>query len=183
MTSTTCSTASSPRRCAAGPRQAAPRRSRRVDWAPLADVSETDGEYLIKAELPEVRKEDVSITVQDGVLTLSGERKQEKREDSEKVHRIERYYGSFARRFALPENADEQGIRAESRDGVIVIHIPKQHGRRAAAAADPDPVSRPGPRIAGGRRKAPSPPCAHAAVGRAPIIRASPFPRREAARP
>ena len=96
------------------------------DWAPAADVSETDGEYLIKAELPEVRKEDVSITVQDGVLTLAGERKQEKVEEQEKLHRIERFYGSFARRFALPENADEQGIRAESRDGVIVIHIPKQ---------------------------------------------------------
>jgi HSP20 family protein len=96
------------------------------DWAPAADVSETEGEYLIKADLPEVRKEDVSITVQDGVLTLSGERRQEKREDTEKVHRVERAYGSFARRFALPENADEQGIRAESRDGVILIHIPKQ---------------------------------------------------------
>ena len=96
------------------------------EWAPAADVSETDGEYLIKAELPEVRKEDVSITVQDGVLTLAGERKQEKVEEQEKVHRVERFYGSFARRFALPENADEQGIHAESRDGVIVIHIPKQ---------------------------------------------------------
>ena len=96
------------------------------EWAPAADVSETDGEYVIKAELPEVRKEDVSITVQDGVLTLAGERKQEKVEEQEKVHRVERFYGSFARRFALPENADEQGIRAESRDGVIVIHIPKQ---------------------------------------------------------
>jgi HSP20 family protein len=96
------------------------------EWAPLADVSETDDEYVIKAELPEVRKEDVNITVQDGVLTLSGERKQEQREDSAKVHRVERFYGSFARRFALPENADEQGIRAEGKDGVIVIRIPKQ---------------------------------------------------------
>ena len=97
-----------------------------LDWAPAADVSETEGEYLIKADLPEVRKEDVSITVQDGVLTLSGERRQEVRAENEKVHRIERAYGSFARRFALPENADEQSIRAESRDGVILIHIPKQ---------------------------------------------------------
>jgi HSP20 family protein len=96
------------------------------EWAPAADVSETDGEYVIKAELPEVRKEDVSITVQDGVLTLAGERRQEKVDEQEKIHRIERFYGSFARRFALPENADEQGIRAESREGVIVIHIPKQ---------------------------------------------------------
>ena len=107
------------------PRQGAATQPPR-EWAPAADVSETDGEYLIKAELPEVRKEDVSITVQDGVLTLAGERKQEKVDEQEKIHRIERFYGSFARRFALPENADEQGIRAESRDGVIVIHIPKQ---------------------------------------------------------
>jgi HSP20 family protein len=96
------------------------------EWAPLADVSESDGEYLIKAELPEVRKDDVNVVVQDGVLTLSGERKQEQREQNEKVHRVERFYGSFARRFALPENADEQGITAECRDGVIMIHIPKQ---------------------------------------------------------
>ena len=107
------------------PRQAAEGHAA-LDWAPAADVSETEAEYLIKADLPEVRKEDVSITVQDGVLTLAGERKQEKVEEQEKLHRIERFYGSFARRFALPENADEQGIRAESRDGVIVIHIPKQ---------------------------------------------------------
>ena len=99
---------------------------RRVyDWAPAADVSETDGEYIIKAELPEVRKDDLNITVQEGVLTLAGERKEEKREDNEKVHRIERFHGSFSRRFTLPDDADEQGIKAESKDGVLVIHIPK----------------------------------------------------------
>jgi HSP20 family protein len=96
------------------------------DWAPVADVTESESEYLIEAELPEVRKEDLSLTVQDGVLTLCGERKQEKRAEGEKTHRIERFYGTFARRFALPENADEQAIRAESRDGLILIHIPKQ---------------------------------------------------------
>lgn len=106
------------------PRQAGEGRPA-LDWAPLADVSETEGEYLIKAELPEVRKEDVAVSVLDGVLTLSGERRQEKREEDEKVHRVERQFGSFARRFALPEDADEQAIRAESRDGVILIHIPK----------------------------------------------------------
>jgi HSP20 family protein len=106
------------------PRQTAEGRAT-LDWAPLADVSETEGEYLIKAELPEVRKEDVSLSVLDGVLTLSGERRQEKREENEKLHRVERQFGSFARRFALPEDADEQAIRAESKDGVIVIHIPK----------------------------------------------------------
>jgi HSP20 family protein len=106
------------------PRQAGEGRPA-LDWAPLADVSETEGEYLIKAELPEVRKEDVNVTVLDGVLTLSGERKQEQRADGEKLHRVERQYGAFVRRFALPENADEQAIRAESKDGVIVIHVPK----------------------------------------------------------
>jgi HSP20 family protein len=105
---------------AAGPAQQA------YDWAPVADVTESENEYLIKAELPEVRKEDLSLTVQDGVLTLSGERKQEKRAEGEKAHRIERYYGTFARRFALPENVDEQSIRAESHDGVVLIHVPKQ---------------------------------------------------------
>jgi HSP20 family protein len=95
-------------------------------WAPPADVSETDAEYLIKAELPEVRKNDLNITVQDGVLTLAGERKEEKREENEKVHRVERFHGSFSRRFTLPDDADEQSIRAESKDGVLVIHIPKQ---------------------------------------------------------
>ena len=100
---------------------------RRVyDWAPAADVSETDGEYLIKAELPEVGKDDLNITVQEGVLTLAGERKEEKREDNEKLHRVERFHGTFARRFTLPDDADEQGIKAESKDGVLVIHIPKQ---------------------------------------------------------
>ena len=100
---------------------------RRVyDWAPAADVSETDDEYLIKAELPEVSKDDLNITVQEGVLTLAGERKAEKREDNEKLHRIERFHGSFSRRFTLPDDADEQGIKAESKDGVLVIHIPRQ---------------------------------------------------------
>ena len=99
---------------------------RRVyDWAPAADVSETEKEYLIKAELPEVRKDDLNITVQEGVLTLAGERRQEQREDNEKLHRIERFHGTFSRRFTLPDDADEQAISAESKDGVLVIHIPK----------------------------------------------------------
>ena len=108
------------------PRASASEGRQAYDWAPVADVSETDSEYLIKAELPEVRKEDVNISLQDGVLTLTGERKQEKSTDNEKVHRVERFYGSFARRFSLPDNVDEAGIRAESKDGVVLIHLPKQ---------------------------------------------------------
>ena len=108
------------------PRATASEGRQAYDWAPVADVSETEAEYLIKAELPEVRKEDVNISLQDGVLTLTGERKQEKSTDEEKVHRVERFYGSFARRFALPDNVDEANIRAESKDGVLLIHLPKQ---------------------------------------------------------
>ena len=98
MTWTTCSTVSSPTRCVAFRCRLARVRNDGLqsrEWAPLADVSENDGEYVIKAELPEVRKDDVNVTVQDGVLTLSGERKQEEREENENVHRIERFYGSF----------------------------------------------------------------------------------------
>ena len=69
----------------------------------MADITEDDKEYLIKAELPEMRKEDVKVTVENGVLTISGERKFEK---EEKYHRVERGYGTFMRSFALPDDAD-----------------------------------------------------------------------------
>ena len=94
------------------------------DWSPTADISETDEEYLIRAALPAVKKEDVKVTYENGVLTLSGERRQEERQD-EKFHRIESYYGNFLRSFALPDAIDEEAIRAESREGVLTIHVPK----------------------------------------------------------
>jgi HSP20 family protein len=96
-----------------------------ADWMPTVDISETDGEYLIKAELPEVRKEDVKVTVENGVLTLQGERRQEKEEKSKRFHRVERSYGSFVRSFTLPESIDESGVRAEYKDGVLNLHLPK----------------------------------------------------------
>lgn len=96
-----------------------------ADWIPTVDISETDGEYLIKAELPEVKKEDVKVTVEDGVLTLHGERRQEKEEKSKKFHRVERSYGSFVRSFTLPESVDESGVKAEFKDGVLNLHLPK----------------------------------------------------------
>ena len=94
------------------------------DWSPTADISETDKEYLIRAALPAVKKEDVKVTYENGVLTLSGERRQEEQKD-EKFHRIESYYGNFLRSFALPDAIDEEAIRAESREGVLTIHVPK----------------------------------------------------------
>ena len=96
-----------------------------ADWMPIVDISETDGEYLIKAELPEVKKEDVKVTVENGVLTLQGERRQEKEEKGKKYHRVERSYGSFVRSFTLPESIDESGVKAEYKDGVLNLHLPK----------------------------------------------------------
>jgi HSP20 family protein len=96
-----------------------------TEWSPVADISETEKEYVVKAELPGVKREDVKVTHVDGVLTIEGERKYEKDEKDEKTHRIERFFGTFARSFSLPDNADAQNIRAETRDGVLNVHIPK----------------------------------------------------------
>lgn len=94
-------------------------------WSPAVDISETEAEYLIKAELPAVKKEDVRVTVDDRMLTISGERKQEKEQSGEKFHRIESFHGSFVRSFTLPESIDAAAIRAESKDGVLTVHVPK----------------------------------------------------------
>ena len=96
-----------------------------AEWAPLVDIVEEDKEYLIKAELPEVKKEDVKVTVEHDVLTILGERKAEKEEKGKKFHRIERAYGSFARSFTLPEDADAGKVAAEFKDGVLKVRLPK----------------------------------------------------------
>lgn len=96
-----------------------------AEWSPTVDISETDGEYLLKAQLPAVKKEDVCVTFDDGMLTISGERKQEKEDKGEKFHRIESLHGVFARSFSLPDAIDAAAIRAESKDGVITVHVPK----------------------------------------------------------
>lgn len=95
------------------------------DWAPRVDISETDKEFSIKAEIPEVKKEDVKVSVDNGVLSLRGERKQEKEDKNKKFHRVERFYGSFTRSFTLPENVDETKIAASFKDGMLNLQIPK----------------------------------------------------------
>ena len=95
------------------------------DWAPRVDIAETDKEFVIKAEIPEVKKEDVKVTVDNGVLTISGERKQEKEEKGKKFHRVERYYGSFTRSFTLPDNVKENNIKASFKDGMLNLQIQK----------------------------------------------------------
>jgi len=95
------------------------------DWSPAADISETDKEYLVKAELPGIKREDVKVSLEDGVLCIEGERKYEKEDKDEKTHRVERFYGTFSRSFSLPENVDPKSIRAETKDGVLNVHVPK----------------------------------------------------------
>lgn len=98
---------------------------KKLDWAPSADISETDKEYLIRAELPAVNKEDVQVTLDDGMITIKGERKQHKDDKNEKFHRVESFYGSFERSFSLPDNVNADTIKCESKDGILTVHIPK----------------------------------------------------------
>lgn len=98
---------------------------KKLDWAPSADISETDKEFLIRAELPAVKKEDIQVTLDDGMITIKGERKQQKEDKNEKFHRTESFYGTFERRFSLPENVNADAVRCESKDGVLTVHIPK----------------------------------------------------------
>ena len=96
-----------------------------ADWEPVADITEDDKEYVIKAELPDLKKEDVKVTVENGVLTIAGERRFEKEEKKKKYHRVERAYGTFVRSFALPDLADADKVKAEFKDGMLTVHVPK----------------------------------------------------------
>ena len=99
---------------------------KKLQWRPSVDISETDKLYLIKAELPEVKKEDVDVSIENGVLTIAGERHYEAEEDTETKHRIESMYGRFARSFTLPNDVDEAKIAATSENGVLKVRLPKK---------------------------------------------------------
>jgi HSP20 family protein len=103
------------------------------DWAPMVDIAETDEEFLIKAEIPEVKKEDVKVSIENGVLAIRGERKQEKEEQGKRYHRVERYYGSFLRTFTVPDNVEESRVKAEFKDGVLNLHLPKSEKAKPKA--------------------------------------------------
>jgi HSP20 family protein len=94
-------------------------------WSPLADITESEQAFHVKAELPGVNKEDLEVSYSEGVLTIKGERKTEEETKDEKQHRIERFYGTFVRRFDIPENIDQSAISADYVDGVLNITIPK----------------------------------------------------------
>jgi HSP20 family protein len=102
-----------------------------IDWLPSVNISETDKVYMIRADLPEVKKEDVKVSCDKGMLAIEGERKQEKTEDNERFHRVESSYGRFVRTFALPEDADESGIEASYKDGGLTVRVPKAAGKQS----------------------------------------------------
>jgi len=104
-----------------------------ADWVPTVDVSEDDKEYLIKAEIPGVDKKDVKVTMEEGVLTILGDRKQEKEEKEKKFHRVERSYGKFVRSFTLPEEIAEDKLKAEFKDGMLFVHLPKSERAKPKA--------------------------------------------------
>src|SRR6266404_5559196 len=95
-----------------------------ADWSPEVDISQDDHEYLLKADLPEMKKDEVRVTVEDGILCVSGERKSEKEDQKRKFHRIERSFGNFRRSFTLPEDTDSTKVTADFRDGVLKVHLP-----------------------------------------------------------
>ena len=94
-------------------------------WRPSADISETDDSFEVRAELPGVTKDDVHISVKDDLLTIKGEKRQEKTDDSKDYRRVERRYGSFERRFSLPPKVEVDSIKAKFKDGVLTLSIPK----------------------------------------------------------
>ena len=96
-----------------------------ADWIPTVDISETEAEYAIQAELPGVKKEDVKVTLENGVLTIRGERRQTQTEPGRKYHRVEASYGRFVRSFTLPDTVEAGNVRAEYADGMLHLHLPK----------------------------------------------------------
>ncbi|MDR2463607.1 MAG: Hsp20/alpha crystallin family protein [Verrucomicrobiales bacterium] len=94
-------------------------------WAPLVDVVEEEKDFVIKAEIPDVDRENIKVTVSDGVLTLSGERKFEQENRTKTYHRVERGYGSFARSFTLPEAVEAEKVTADCKNGLLTVRVPK----------------------------------------------------------
>lgn len=95
------------------------------NWAPSVDISETDDNFEVRAELPGVAKDDLHVSVKDNLLTLSGEKRQENVDDTQNYRRAERRYGHFQRRFTLPSEVDTDDIKADYTDGVLTLSIPK----------------------------------------------------------
>ena len=95
-------------------------------WSPAVDIYETDNEIIVQAELPGVDRQDIALNLEKNVLTLKGERRFEKETKQENYHRIERAYGGFSRSFSIPAMVDEDKIKAEYKDGILKISLPKK---------------------------------------------------------
>lgn len=101
------------------------------DWIPAVDIKETEKEFLIHADIPGVDPDDIDVHMEDGMLTIKGERESETKEEREGYKRIERQRGTFYRRFSLPDTANADKISAKSKNGVLDISIPKQEKAQA----------------------------------------------------
>ncbi|TVR32161.1 MAG: Hsp20/alpha crystallin family protein [Balneolaceae bacterium] len=99
--------------------------TRQSTFSPSIDISETDKQFMIEAELPGMEKKDINLNLENGRLTISGERKFEKKEDGKKFHRVETHYGSFTRSFQLPDNVDDNSINATYNNGILNVTINK----------------------------------------------------------
>jgi len=97
-----------------------------ADWAPAVDIRERDDSFELKADLPGVDPAEITVTMEDGVLTIEGSRLAEIRDEKDNCKRYERVYGKFLRRFTLPDTANGDEISAETRHGVLNVSIPKQ---------------------------------------------------------
>ncbi len=95
-------------------------------WVPAVDIFETENEWVLKADLPDVKLEDVDIQIENGNLTLKGERKFQKEENGKGYQRVERSYGTFARYFSLPDTVDSENVRADYANGVLTVKLPKK---------------------------------------------------------
>ncbi len=96
-----------------------------VDWSPRVDIMEKDNEYIVKAETPGMKKDDIKITMQDNVLSIKGEKKEEVKEEDKNYHLCERRYGKFVRSFRLPTPVEAKKINASYKDGILSIVLPK----------------------------------------------------------
>lgn len=112
-----------------------------ADWAPSVDITETDSAYVVKGEIPGVNKDHVKVTIEDGLLTIQGERKMEKEEKGKKFHRIECSYGSFVRRFQVPDGVEKSRIKADFKDGMVNVTLPKSAKAQAKTKAVNIPLS------------------------------------------
>jgi HSP20 family protein len=108
-----------------------------MDWCPRVDIGEADGSFIIKAEIPGVNKEDVKVSVQNGVLTLQGERSDEESEQGLHFHRVERLRGSFSRSFTLPPSVDPHQVKASFQNGILTISLTKLAGSEHVAQQVP----------------------------------------------